>query len=80
MAMLMSVPLLPIWWTDFYAVLGKPTLSSRWSSLVSSALSFRSRSVSVPGCCFVTFFTRKAALKAQDALHNVKTLTGVRIC
>uniref|UniRef100_A0A1L8DGC4 Protein alan shepard n=1 Tax=Nyssomyia neivai TaxID=330878 RepID=A0A1L8DGC4_9DIPT len=29
------------------------------------------------GCCFVTFFTRKAALKAQDALHNVKTLVGM---
>ncbi|KAF9798487.1 hypothetical protein SFRURICE_012515, partial [Spodoptera frugiperda] len=28
------------------------------------------------GCCFVTFFTRKAALKAQDALHNIKTLSG----
>lgn len=32
------------------------------------------------GCCFVTFFTRKAALNAQDALHNVKTLVGVSIC
>ncbi|XP_076265159.1 CUGBP Elav-like family member 1 isoform X2 [Rhynchophorus ferrugineus] len=29
------------------------------------------------GCCFVTFFTRKAALQAQDALHNVKTLPGM---
>jgi hypothetical protein len=29
------------------------------------------------GCCFVTFYTRKAALKAQDALHNIKTLVGV---
>ncbi|XP_031634522.1 CUGBP Elav-like family member 1 isoform X3 [Contarinia nasturtii] len=29
------------------------------------------------GCCFVTFFTRKAALNAQDALHNVKTLAGM---
>lgn len=26
------------------------------------------------GCCFVTFFKRKAALAAQDALHNVRTL------
>ncbi|XP_055890042.1 CUGBP Elav-like family member 2 isoform X6 [Biomphalaria glabrata] len=26
------------------------------------------------GCCFVTFFIRKAALDAQNALHNVKTL------
>lgn len=29
------------------------------------------------GCCFVTFYTRKAALKAQDALHNIKTLVGM---
>nr|NP_001260404.1 bruno 1, isoform H [Drosophila melanogaster]NP_001260405.1 bruno 1, isoform I [Drosophila melanogaster]NP_001260406.1 bruno 1, isoform J [Drosophila melanogaster]NP_001260407.1 bruno 1, isoform K [Drosophila melanogaster]AGB92939.1 bruno 1, isoform H [Drosophila melanogaster]AGB92940.1 bruno 1, isoform I [Drosophila melanogaster]AGB92941.1 bruno 1, isoform J [Drosophila melanogaster]AGB92942.1 bruno 1, isoform K [Drosophila melanogaster] len=29
------------------------------------------------GCCFVTFYTRHAALKAQDALHNVKTLNGM---
>ncbi|XP_025099839.1 CUGBP Elav-like family member 2 isoform X12 [Pomacea canaliculata] len=26
------------------------------------------------GCCFVTFYTRKAALDAQNALHNIKTL------
>ncbi|KAK7106950.1 hypothetical protein V1264_014958 [Littorina saxatilis] len=26
------------------------------------------------GCCFVTFYTRKAALEAQNALHNIKTL------
>ncbi|BFZ25104.1 hypothetical protein BsWGS_28151 [Bradybaena similaris] len=26
------------------------------------------------GCCFVTFFTRKGALDAQNALHNIKTL------
>lgn len=29
------------------------------------------------GCCFVTYYTRRAALKAQDALHNVKTLNGM---
>ena len=29
------------------------------------------------GCCFVTFYTRKAALDAQNALHNLKTLPGV---
>lgn len=29
------------------------------------------------GCCFVTFFTRKAALAAQDALHNVRTLPSM---
>lgn len=26
------------------------------------------------GCCFVTFFSRKAALDAQNALHNIKIL------
>ncbi|XP_043277977.1 CUGBP Elav-like family member 2 isoform X9 [Venturia canescens] len=29
------------------------------------------------GCCFVTFYTRKAALIAQNALHNVKTFPGM---
>ncbi|XP_041110690.1 CUGBP Elav-like family member 2 isoform X12 [Polyodon spathula] len=29
------------------------------------------------GCCFVTYYTRKAALEAQNALHNIKTLTGM---
>ncbi|XP_034254106.1 CUGBP Elav-like family member 2 isoform X2 [Thrips palmi] len=29
------------------------------------------------GCCFVTFYTRKAALQAQDALHNIRTLAGM---
>lgn len=29
------------------------------------------------GCCFVTFYTRKSALDAQNALHNLKTLPGV---
>lgn len=28
------------------------------------------------GCCFVTFYTRKAALDAQNALHNLRTLNG----
>uniref|UniRef100_A0A2K6RP76 CUGBP Elav-like family member 2 n=1 Tax=Rhinopithecus roxellana TaxID=61622 RepID=A0A2K6RP76_RHIRO len=28
-------------------------------------------------CCFVTFYTRKAALEAQNALHNIKTLPGM---
>uniref|UniRef100_A0A3B5M7H7 CUGBP Elav-like family member 2 n=1 Tax=Xiphophorus couchianus TaxID=32473 RepID=A0A3B5M7H7_9TELE len=42
----------------------------------------RDRSQNPPqskGCCFVTFYTRKAALEAQNALHNIKTLTGVSI-
>ncbi|XP_070382668.1 CUGBP Elav-like family member 2 [Dermacentor albipictus] len=29
------------------------------------------------GCCFVTFYTRKSALDAQNDLHNMKTLPGV---
>ena len=29
------------------------------------------------GCCFVTYYTRKAALQAQDALHNIKTLASM---
>ncbi|CAF2739927.1 unnamed protein product [Rotaria sp. Silwood2] len=29
------------------------------------------------GCCFVTYYTRKAALNAQNALHNLKTLPGM---
>uniref|UniRef100_A0A8C2R4E6 RRM domain-containing protein n=1 Tax=Capra hircus TaxID=9925 RepID=A0A8C2R4E6_CAPHI len=39
----------------------------------------RDRSQNPPqskGCCFVTFYTRKAALEAQNALHNIKTLPG----
>ncbi|XP_065307262.2 CUGBP Elav-like family member 2 isoform X11 [Dermacentor albipictus] len=30
-----------------------------------------------PGCCFVTFYTRKSALDAQNDLHNMKTLPGM---
>ncbi|KAK6170085.1 hypothetical protein SNE40_018563 [Patella caerulea] len=29
------------------------------------------------GCCFVTFYSRKAALDAQNALHNIKTMPGM---
>uniref|UniRef100_H2Z628 RRM domain-containing protein n=1 Tax=Ciona savignyi TaxID=51511 RepID=H2Z628_CIOSA len=32
------------------------------------------------GCCFVTYYTRKAALDAQNELHNVKTLPGMHHC
>ena len=28
------------------------------------------------GCCFVTFYSRRAALDAQNALHNLRTLPG----
>uniref|UniRef100_A0A087XMT5 RRM domain-containing protein n=1 Tax=Poecilia formosa TaxID=48698 RepID=A0A087XMT5_POEFO len=30
------------------------------------------------GCCFVTYYTRKSALEAQNSLHNLKILPGVR--
>ncbi|KAM4722573.1 CUGBP Elav-like family member 1 isoform 3-T3 [Rhinophrynus dorsalis] len=29
------------------------------------------------GCCFITFYTRKSALEAQNALHNMKVLPGM---
>ncbi|GAU97961.1 hypothetical protein RvY_09175 [Ramazzottius varieornatus] len=29
------------------------------------------------GCCFVTFYKRKSALDAQNALHNIRTLPGM---
>ena len=29
------------------------------------------------GCCFVTFYKRKHALDAQNALHNIRTMQGV---
>lgn len=29
------------------------------------------------GCCFVTYFTRKAAMDAQNGLHNLRTLPGM---
>jgi hypothetical protein len=38
-----------------------------------------SAAFSSPGCCFVTFFTRKAALEAQNELHNIKTMAGVSV-
>jgi RNA recognition motif-containing protein len=28
------------------------------------------------GCCFVTFYSRRSALDAQNALHNLRTLAG----
>ncbi|KAG8430730.1 hypothetical protein GDO86_020063 [Hymenochirus boettgeri] len=40
----------------------------------------RDRSQNPPqskGCCFITFYTRKSALEAQNALHNVKVLPGM---
>ncbi|RWS28581.1 hypothetical protein B4U80_08024 [Leptotrombidium deliense] len=29
------------------------------------------------GCCFVTYYTRRNALEAQNGLHNIKTLPGM---
>uniref|UniRef100_A0A674NG74 Cugbp, Elav-like family member 1 n=1 Tax=Takifugu rubripes TaxID=31033 RepID=A0A674NG74_TAKRU len=40
----------------------------------------RDRSQNPPqskGCCFVTYYTRKSALEAQNALHNMKILPGM---
>ncbi|XP_031424967.1 CUGBP Elav-like family member 1 isoform X17 [Clupea harengus] len=40
----------------------------------------RDRSQNPPqskGCCFITYYTRKAALEAQNALHNMKILPGM---
>lgn len=34
--------------------------------------------IAFAGCCFVTYYTRKSALEAQNALHNMKILPGVR--
>lgn len=31
------------------------------------------------GCCFVTYYTRRAALEAQNALHDVRILPGVSV-
>ncbi|XP_042563963.1 CUGBP Elav-like family member 1 isoform X12 [Clupea harengus] len=31
----------------------------------------------VSSCCFITYYTRKAALEAQNALHNMKILPGM---
>ncbi|XP_072554486.1 CUGBP Elav-like family member 1 isoform X7 [Paramormyrops kingsleyae] len=40
----------------------------------------RDRSQNPPqskGCCFITYYTRKAALEAQNVLHNMKILPGM---
>ncbi|KAK2919636.1 hypothetical protein Q8A73_001840 [Channa argus] len=42
----------------------------------------RDRTQSPPqskGCCFITYYTRKSALEAQNALHNKKILPGVAV-
>ncbi|KAM9545860.1 CUGBP Elav-like family member 1 isoform 42-T48 [Salvelinus alpinus] len=40
----------------------------------------RDRSQNPPqskGCCFITYYARKSALEAQNALHNMKILSGM---
>ncbi|XP_045069914.1 CUGBP Elav-like family member 1 isoform X5 [Coregonus clupeaformis] len=40
----------------------------------------RDRSQNPPqskGCCFITYYTRKSSLEAQNALHNMKILPGM---
>uniref|UniRef100_A0A3Q3WQQ1 RRM domain-containing protein n=1 Tax=Mola mola TaxID=94237 RepID=A0A3Q3WQQ1_MOLML len=39
----------------------------------------RDRSLNPPQskCCFITYYTRKSALEAQNALHNMKILPGM---
>ncbi|XP_031733018.1 CUGBP Elav-like family member 1 isoform X8 [Anarrhichthys ocellatus] len=40
----------------------------------------RDRSQNPPqskGCCFITYYSRKSALEAQNALHNMKILPGM---
>merc|ERR1719350_265563 len=32
------------------------------------------------GCCFVTYYTRRDALEAQNRLHNIKVLPGKENC
>lgn len=44
------------------------SLTGCWVTLLSS---------SSVGCCFITYYTRKSALEAQNALHNMKILPGV---
>lgn len=42
-----------------------------------SDMSHRRLLHSPTGCCFITYYTRKSALEAQNALHNMKILPGV---
>lgn len=51
-------------------------LTSDWSAAQLNVLRDKNSGVS-RGCCFVTFYKRKHALDAQNALHNVKTMPGV---
>ncbi|KAK4297398.1 hypothetical protein Pmani_030176 [Petrolisthes manimaculis] len=48
--------------------------SGRCSRLMYSGIKSPGQS---KGCCFVTFYARKSALEAQNAMHNIKTLPGM---
>ncbi|XP_077530343.1 CUGBP Elav-like family member 1 isoform X9 [Haemaphysalis longicornis] len=54
-----------------------PLLTSHPPGLLDASGGVPPWPVPPPGCCFVTFYTRKAALDAQNDLHNMKTLPGM---
>ena len=49
------------------------------SALLQLDFDLKNFRIPLPGCCFITYYTRKAALDAQNACHNLKTLPGVSV-